>query len=169
MGKPVQRETRLAEDAPGVGRRSFLLRFSWAGLALYFSVFMAAVLSLVRPRVSNRPAQVFSLGYPGDYRLGQVAYHREPKVFVVRSEEGFSAISARCTHLGCTVVWNRDHRLFLCPCHGGKFDIDGRNVAGPPPRPLDVYALQLSVDGWLEVDKDMILTQSEKPPPRFRP
>ena len=169
MEKHIQRETRLAEDAPGVGRRSFLLRFSWAGLALYFSVFMGAVLSLVRPRVSSRPAQVFALGYPADYRLGQVAYHREPKVFVVRREDGFSAISAICTHLGCTVAWNGDHRLFLCPCHGGKFDIEGRNVAGPPPRPLDVFTLQLSQEGRLEVDKDMIFPQNEKPAPRFRP
>jgi Rieske Fe-S protein len=46
------------------------------------------------------------------------------------------AFSATCTHLGCQVHWDLDGRRFLCPCHGGAYDVDGRVIAGPPPRPL---------------------------------
>jgi menaquinol-cytochrome c reductase iron-sulfur subunit len=45
-------------------------------------------------------------------------------------------LSARCTHLGCQVRWDAAADAFLCPCHGGRFDREGRCVAGPPPRPL---------------------------------
>jgi menaquinol-cytochrome c reductase iron-sulfur subunit len=46
-------------------------------------------------------------------------------------------LSPVCTHMGCNVVWNGEQQRFLCPCHGGQYTADGRNVAGPPPRPLD--------------------------------
>jgi menaquinol-cytochrome c reductase iron-sulfur subunit len=46
-------------------------------------------------------------------------------------------LSPVCTHMGCNVVWNGEKQRFLCPCHGGQYTADGRNVAGPPPRPLD--------------------------------
>lgn len=45
-------------------------------------------------------------------------------------------LSARCTHLGCQVRWDDGTGEFLCPCHGGRFDREGRCIAGPPPRPL---------------------------------
>lgn len=46
-------------------------------------------------------------------------------------------LSPICTHMGCNVAWNGQRERFLCPCHGGQYTADGRNVAGPPPRPLD--------------------------------
>ena len=46
-------------------------------------------------------------------------------------------LSPVCTHMGCNVAWNDKKQRFLCPCHGGQYTADGRNVAGPPPRPLD--------------------------------
>lgn len=46
-------------------------------------------------------------------------------------------LSPVCTHMGCNVVWNGEKQRFLCPCHGGQYTADGRNVAGPPPRRLD--------------------------------
>src|SRR2546427_8826013 len=47
--------------------------------------------------------------------------------------------SGECTHLGCNFDWSPEEKLFACPCHGGRFDRTGRNVAGPPPRPLDRF------------------------------
>jgi len=151
------------------GRRKFLLRLSWTGFGLFLTTFSAAVLNFFWPRVSGRPARSVQVGFPDDYRPGQVAYHRGRKLFIVRDEEGFLSLSARCTHLGCMVVWNRDHHMFLCPCHGGKFDAEGRNVEGPPPRPLDLLALRLDDNGFLVVDQDIILIRGKGPVPRFRP
>ena len=48
----------------------------------------------------------------------------------------FQALSARCTHKGCLVAWATADKQFHCPCHGGRFDADGRNIGGPPPTPL---------------------------------
>jgi Rieske Fe-S protein len=59
------------------------------------------------------------------------------KMMVLRTEEGVVAFSRRCTDLGCLVSWNKERQQFVCPCHQGVFDKTGRNIAGPPPRPLD--------------------------------
>ena len=67
-------------------------------------------------------------------------------VIVVRGKDRFVALSATCTHLGCLVKFDPTRELFVCPCHGGRFDLDGRRVAGPPPRPLKQVPLSI-VDG----------------------
>ena len=65
---------------------------------------------------------------------------RETPVFVINRGNGrFSIMDARCTHLGCPVSWSADEHRFLCPCHEGVFDAQGKVVSGPPPRPLDLY------------------------------
>jgi len=57
-------------------------------------------------------------------------------VFLVKSEGSVRALSSTCTHLGCQVSYDPASKTLRCPCHGGVFAPDGRNVAGPPPRPL---------------------------------
>jgi Rieske Fe-S protein len=57
-------------------------------------------------------------------------------IFLVKSDAGIRALSSTCTHLGCRVSYDPASKLIKCPCHGGVFTPDGRNVAGPPPRPL---------------------------------
>ena len=151
------------------GRRKFLLRLSWTGLGLFSTTLLAVMLRFFWPRVTSRPTRSVQVGFPDDYRPGQVVYHRGRKLFIVRDEKGFLSLSARCTHLGCMVVWNRDHHMFLCPCHGGKYDVEGRNVEGPPPRPLDLLALRLDDNGFLVVDQDTIIKRGKGPAPRFRP
>jgi menaquinol-cytochrome c reductase iron-sulfur subunit len=51
----------------------------------------------------------------------------------------YIAISDRCVHLGCPVRWVDAAERFICPCHGGVYDLLGRPVSGPPPRPLDRF------------------------------
>jgi menaquinol-cytochrome c reductase iron-sulfur subunit len=58
------------------------------------------------------------------------------------------AITSRCAHLGCPVRWVPAAERFICPCHGGVYDLLGQRVGGPPPRPLDRFATRL-VDGDL--------------------
>jgi Rieske Fe-S protein len=66
-------------------------------------------------------------------------------VYLVKSGGGVRAIDSTCTHLGCRTRFNADTRHIECPCHGGVYDLDGRVVAGPPPRPLD--ELPTRIDG----------------------
>lgn len=61
------------------------------------------------------------------------------KIMVLRTDEEVLAFSRRCTDLGCLVSWSKEREQFLCPCHQGVFDKTGRNIAGPPPRPLDRF------------------------------
>jgi menaquinol-cytochrome c reductase iron-sulfur subunit len=59
-------------------------------------------------------------------------------VYVVKnSDTEIYVMSTVCTHMGCLVHWDDSKKEFLCPCHGGVYDVDGKVLAGPPPRPLD--------------------------------
>ncbi|MBI5050140.1 MAG: Rieske 2Fe-2S domain-containing protein [Nitrospirae bacterium] len=60
----------------------------------------------------------------------------EARIFLAVLPEGLTAFSAVCSHLGCLVDWDRGKELFLCPCHGGKYDIAGNVAGGPPPESL---------------------------------
>jgi menaquinol-cytochrome c reductase iron-sulfur subunit len=65
-------------------------------------------------------------------------------VFLLKSESGeLRALSSTCTHLGCRVSYDAQSKLIKCPCHGGVFTPDGRNVSGPPPRPLAEIAARV--------------------------
>jgi cytochrome b6-f complex iron-sulfur subunit len=66
---------------------------------------------------------------------------------LVRTPSGdLRAFSAVCTHLQCTVQYRKDMGLIWCACHNGKYDLNGRNISGPPPRPLEVYKVILQGD-----------------------
>lgn len=61
-------------------------------------------------------------------------------VIVIRTPEGeVRAFGATCTHLDCTVQYRKDLGVIWCACHNGKYDLAGRNIAGPPPRPLEQF------------------------------
>lgn len=72
-------------------------------------------------------------------------------LILVRTPEKFKAFSAICTHLGCIVDWDGPKKEIVCPCHAGLFDLDGRVVSGPPPRPLPTYNVKVS-DGRIFVE-----------------
>jgi cytochrome b6-f complex iron-sulfur subunit len=66
---------------------------------------------------------------------------------LVRTVDGeYRAMSAVCTHLNCTVQYRSDLREVWCACHNGFYDLNGRNVGGPPPRPLDAYDVHVNGD-----------------------
>jgi menaquinol-cytochrome c reductase iron-sulfur subunit len=65
-------------------------------------------------------------------------------VFLLKSDSGeLRALSSTCTHLGCRVSYDAKSKLIKCPCHGGVFTPEGRNVSGPPPRPLGEIAARV--------------------------
>ena len=69
-------------------------------------------------------------------------------VYVVKKSDGeVKALSNICTHMQCDVHWDPALGQFLCPCHGGLYDIDGKNVGGPPPQPLPQWVHRLTTDG----------------------
>jgi Rieske Fe-S protein len=67
----------------------------------------------------------------------------KPGLLVRTASGDLRAFSAVCTHLGCTVQYRGDEGDIWCACHNGHYDLNGRNIAGPPPRPLEEYAVNV--------------------------
>ena len=125
-----------------IGRRRFLsqavmgfgLLFGMGTLALRFAQFL--IPSPLAKRYEAVLIGTLSQVPIGDAKAMDLGGH---KIVVLRTDDGITAFSRRCTDLGCLVSWNREREQFVCPCHQGVFDKTGLNVAGPPPRPLDRY------------------------------
>jgi cytochrome b6-f complex iron-sulfur subunit len=133
----------------------------------------AFVRSLV-PNVLYESPQRYKVGTPDQFNEGPT-FLEDKRVFIFRQKNTFHAISASCTHLGCTVKMQRlnqskkvsvrgreieEQAEFACPCHGSKYYGDGTNYSGPAPRPLDYYKLELSPDdGQLLVDASDVVGQ----------
>ena len=75
-------------------------------------------------------------------------------VFLVKWEGGLTALSARCSHLGCTLRYNQRSRRFECPCHGSKFDLNGLFIEGPAPRGLDRFAITAVLSDGSQLESD---------------
>jgi len=67
-----------------------------------------------------------------------------PAVLVNTAEGKLVALSGTCTHLTCTVRFDAETETLFCPCHNGRFDLGGNVLSGPPPRPLETYAVEVS-------------------------
>ncbi len=65
---------------------------------------------------------------------------------VNRGNNDVTVFDPRCTHLHCPYYWDKDAKIFQCPCHDGKFDIEGNVISGPPPRPLDKIHINIIED-----------------------
>jgi menaquinol-cytochrome c reductase iron-sulfur subunit len=69
---------------------------------------------------------------------------------VTQDSNNFTVFDPHCTHLRCPFYWNDKERKFICPCHNGVFDIDGKVISGPPPRPLDRWE-SVVIEGQITV------------------
>lgn len=141
-------------------RRDFLKSIPWLTVAWvsFTGAIGATLLGTLRflfPNVLYEPPQQFKVGLPEAFQVGEVSEMFKDRygVWVVRSEQGFYALIAVCTHLGCTPNWQAGESKFKCPCHGSGFYTSGVNFEGPAPRPLERAAVSLADDGQIVVDK----------------
>ena len=67
-------------------------------------------------------------------------------VIAMNTPDGYKAVSAVCTHLGCIVYWDEKKEVIACPCHEAFFTTEGAVISGPPPAPLEVYRVQVEGD-----------------------
>ena len=141
-----------------VTRRYFLESVSVGALGLTAIgglIFSGEYLS---PNVVREPPTKFIAGPPENFPPGSVTLNKEQKVYIVRAKEGyFYALSAVCTHLGCITNWKPDEGIVACPCHGSKFDKEGRKLGGPAPRPLPRFSIVLDDRGSLVVDRSVVV------------
>jgi cytochrome b6-f complex iron-sulfur subunit len=132
-------------------RRRFVLTAGTTGLAAGGLGLLAALARCAVPAVVCEAPRRFPVGRPEEYPPESVTLLPDHRVFVFRTAEGFYAVSAVCTHLGCNVN-HEENRGFACPCHGSTFDEEGRVTKGPAAWPLPRYAMTLSRRGELVVD-----------------
>jgi len=132
-------------------RRRFVMKAGTTGLVGGAVGLLAALARFTVPDVLYEVPRRFSVGRPEEFPPESVTLLPDHRVFVLRTVEGFSAISAVCTHLGCNVR-HEEGRGFACPCHGSTFDAEGRVTRGPAAWPLPRFAISLSRRGELVVD-----------------
>ena len=139
------------------GRREFLDWVLGTWLAgVIGSVVYPISRYLVPPDVAEAAPPSVNAGKAADIAAnsGKIVPFGTVPVIVVRTGAGeLRAFSATCTHLSCTVQYRADLEHIWCACHNGHYDLNGRNIEGPPPRPLDRYDVVMKDDDVLIVKR----------------
>ena len=139
----------MAEGSPSMGRRRFL---NWllgtSGGAFLISVLYPVLRYVSPPQIPEASTSEVEVGPVNDPELVEkgfkiVRFGADPVIVVKVSDTEFRAFSATCTHLDCIVEFRKSKQVMWCNCHNGVYDLNGRNIAGPPPRPLTPYRVHL--------------------------
>ena len=150
----------MSGDIPGgkkITRRQFFL-YSW--VATSFALLgegLGILFAFLRPREEAESSDGWlTIGKVEDFPVGSVTLFGREKLYLVRLEGGFLAQYRVCPHLGCIASWEKEYDRFWCPCHAGVFSRTGEVMAGPPPRPLDLFPVEV-VEGEIRVDTSTIM------------
>lgn len=141
------------ETAVPMNRRRLINWFLGTSFgALIVSILYPALRFVTPPRIAEATANEVEAGEANDPELREKAFKivrfgAEPVILVRAADEKLYAFSATCTHLDCIVGFQKEQDRIWCNCHGGAYDLTGRNVAGPPPRPLTPYKVNLVAKG----------------------
>jgi len=136
-----------------ITRRDF---FGW-GWAVFtgmgsLCVFLLTAFRMPLPSLMPGRSGRFKIGRKEDYPPGTAKYFSDEQVYVFADQEGIYAISSVCTHLGCVV--NKEETQFTCPCHGSRYDLNGKVKQGPAPKSLAWYEIDELPSGRLIVDRN---------------
>lgn len=153
MTEAKQNALALPAASAGLTRRDFLNEITLGALGIAGLGSTVLTYQYFSPNVLFEPATTFLAGIPGLYPVNSVTYLQDQQVYIVRTGDGFYAVSAVCTHLGCITQWKADANTIACPCHGSKFQPNGTKIEGPAPRPLPHFQITLTADGELQIDK----------------
>jgi cytochrome b6-f complex iron-sulfur subunit len=135
---------------PESDRRDFLKYVLGGGLLAWLAAVLYPVMAYLKPPKQGE-VEVTSVKAGKASAIEKdsgviVRFGNKPVILVRNAAGEFRAFSATCTHLDCTVQYRKDMGLIWCACHNGRYDLNGRNVAGPPPRPLDEYRVVVQGD-----------------------
>jgi len=133
-----------------VPRRRFVEALLGSGfLATAVAFFYPVLRYLIPPKTSDLGSDSVMAGRVGELKpnSGKIFRFGDRPGLLIRAADGeYRAMSATCTHLSCTVQYRDDLREVWCACHNGMYDLNGRNISGPPPRPLEGFEVQVRGD-----------------------
>jgi Rieske Fe-S protein len=134
----------------GLNRRDFTNVLLGGGLFAWLGSVLYPMLSFLKPpKIAEAKISSVNAGLASEFQNNTaeiVKFGRKP-VILVRTDAGdFRAFAATCTHLDCIVQYRGDLKQIWCACHNGLYDLKGRNVSGPPPKPLEEYAVNVVND-----------------------
>ncbi|MCU0489563.1 MAG: Rieske 2Fe-2S domain-containing protein [Anaerolineales bacterium] len=150
MARPTPSPAEEPAKKKKMNRREFL-NFAWLASLGFLTVNVAGITYLfTMPRFkAGEFGGVFPYGKASELpQLGDAPQNfPKVKLWMSKTEEGVTAIYKVCTHLGCLYGWSDQADRFVCPCHGSQFTKDGKFIAGPAPRSLDRFPIQVVSDG----------------------
>jgi len=152
-----KRKIQTVKTEPAeTSRRKFLSKI-WNILGLVALAELAFfTVSMLRPGKKNLKdnpgVNIKVAGSVEDFPVNSVTPDRVNKYFLIRSEDGgFLALSLICSHLGCSVMWDKTKNQFICPCHSSAFDRLGNVINSPAPRALDYFSVIIE-GGKVKID-----------------
>jgi len=110
---------------------------------------------LVPPKIAEASVSSIKAGKDADFPVGTskiLKFGRKPVILFKNSNGELKALSASCTHLDCIVQWEKSTEQIWCACHNGRYDQTGRNISGPPPRPLAPFDVKV-------INEEIIISQ----------
>lgn len=116
------------------------------------------ILNYMVPPESGEPTVTsLKVGKLEDFEVNSakiIKFGRIP-IILIRDETGkMKALAATCTHLDCIVQYRKDKKQIICACHNGVYDLKGRNISGPPPKPLEEFAVNMVNDEIIITSKN---------------
>jgi cytochrome b6-f complex iron-sulfur subunit len=146
-GETAPPESHVPASAAGGSRRRFVEFLLGGGLlASLVSFFYPVLRYLIPPASADLGSDTVVAGQVGELKPNSGKIFRfgtKPGLLVLTQQGEYRAMSATCTHLDCTVQYRDDVQQIWCACHNGFYDLNGRNISGPPPRPLESYEVHV--------------------------
>lgn len=130
-----------------MNRRSFLNVLLGGGTLAWLGIVLYPVYKYMKPpevpeaNQSQVTACTLAELRSAEGKYKTFKFGRQLGIVVLLPGDDIRAFSATCTHLDCTVQYRPDLNILWCACHNGQYDLTGRNIAGPPPRPLEQWAV----------------------------
>lgn len=141
-----------------VNRRKFINSLlGIGGISTVSSVIYPVISYLNPPEVREPKVTSLKAGSVNDFEMNSakiIKFGRTPLILIRKDNGEFAALTATCTHLDCIVQYSKDRKQIICACHNGVYDLKGKNISGPPPKPLQEFAVQI-------IDDEIVITSME--------
>lgn len=143
----------MKDQSETLGRRRFLNWVLGTSAGTLFAWVLYPVARFISPpEIPEATTAQVEAGSTNDPELIDkgfkiIRFGVEPVIVIRKADTSLVALSATCTHLDCIVEFQKAEERIWCNCHNGQYDLTGRNVAGPPPRPLTPYKVDVVSKG----------------------